>query len=74
MKSLSYTRLIFSGLIMGIMLAGCGDDESGKATTQASSSKSEPMPMKSEAKPAAQALEDNGVVYEEEIYKNWPYN
>ena len=72
---------------MTVVLAACGDDDAGKAKSQAAPSApaapaatSSPGPAESESTMSAEmaadssvmAIEDNGVVYEDEIYKNWP--
>ena len=47
------------------------------ATSGMAESKSESMPAMEESMPTMEdgsvmAIEDNGVVYQDEIYKNWP--
>lgn len=81
--------LVAITLFLGTGLVACGDDKdktSGQAametpamssgpetmaTTQtASETTSEPM---ADEGTTVEGIEDNGVIYQDEIYKNWPY-
>ena len=86
--TVNQTRYLLTGLIMAIMLVACGEDDAGQAKSQAApsatakpaatsgmaESKSESMSesMSAMEGSSVMAIEDNGVVYQDEIYKNWP--
>lgn len=60
------------------MLFACGEDDSGAETMKKTTS---PAPAAAPAmeKSASESMQkevmgmDNGVIYQDEIYKNWPY-
>jgi len=69
-------QMIFILALFGLGLAACGDD-SDKGSDSASSDG--PMAMAADGTLAdydpdvpSMVVEDNGVIYEEEIYKAWP--
>ncbi|MFT5132813.1 MAG: hypothetical protein ACI9SC_001281 [Gammaproteobacteria bacterium] len=75
----SVIRNISLGMIFGLGLVACGDDD--KAMPAASADKA--MPAATAAAPTASGDDifssmniekAEGVVYQDEIYANWPYN
>ena len=73
-------KLIFIIGLFGLGLAVCGDDsDKGSDSAAASASSDAPMAMAADGTLAdydpdvpSMVVEDNGVIGEEEIYKNWP--
>ena len=73
-------QMIFILILFGLGLAACGDDsDKGTDSAAASSSSNGPMVMAADGTLAdydpdvpSMVVEDNGVIYEEEIYKAWP--
>lgn len=73
-NSKSYIIILF----LTSMLFACGEDDSGTDTMSKSAS---PAPAAAPAmeKSAGESMDkgsmgmDNGVIYQDEIYKNWPY-
>ncbi len=64
------------------MLVACSDDDAGSASqsqTTAPSTASAPAATESAMSESMEKMEpseigmDNGVIYQDEIYKNWPY-
>ncbi len=71
-------KLIFIIGLFGLGLAACGDSDTG-SDSAASASSDAPMAMAADGTLAdydpdvpSMVVEDNGVIGEEEIYKNWP--
>lgn len=77
MRLQTHKSYLLSSLLIGAILGGCGNDDSEQKSAASSKTASEPassMPAESTPTPAAKpAMPDNGVIYEEEIYKNWPH-
>ncbi len=71
----------FFSMFMLIALAACGNDESSsktdseKTSSKVSSEKVSANQAQPDSSPSVKTVvqENNGVVYQEEIYKNWPY-
>ena len=77
----SVIRNVSLGMIFGFGLVACGDDD--KAMPAASADKAMPAASASAAAPAAggddifsslNIEKAEGVIYQDEIYANWPYN
>ncbi len=74
----SVIRNVSLGMILGLGLIACGDDDKTTMTAPAA-----PAPAATPAAPASGGGEASsamkiekaeGVVYQDEIYANWPYN
>jgi hypothetical protein len=60
-----------------LLLGACGSDDSGTTDAPATSAVSEPTPAAAsggEALSMDSIEKAEGVVYQDEIYANWPYN
>lgn len=73
----SVTRALSLAMLFGLGLVACGDD-TGSASAPAESAAA-PAAMSSESgddsKAASMDIEKaEGVIYQDEIYANWPYN
>lgn len=73
------SQLMF--ILIGLFVVACGNDDTGKASGSAATA---PTPAPAPAKQAEMAAPSGdassgdferapGVVYQDEIYKNWPY-
>lgn len=60
-KPIILLTVLFSTLFL---LSACGEDDSSGAGTA----------MESDAAPAKVFMHDQEVIYQDEIYANWPYN
>jgi len=78
----SVIRNISLGMLLGLGLTACGDDD--KAMPAASDSAAAPAATAAPAAAPASGGDDifssmniekaDGVIYQDEIYANWPYN
>lgn len=74
------SRMLLSSTVMAsaLMLAGCGEDEAPKSAAPAPAPAA-PVSSTADAAPAGEfdintVEKAEGVVYQDEIYANWPYN
>jgi len=66
-------QLIFILALFGLGLAACGDDDSSSGTSDAPKSMASNGTVESyDPDVPSMVVEDNGVIYEEEIYNTWP--
>lgn len=72
----SVIRNVSLGMIFGLGLVACGDDD--KATMSAPAPAAAPAAMSAsgdeKATSSMKIEKAEGVVYQDEIYANWPYN
>tara|TARA_R110000782_G_scaffold38740_2_gene90584 strand:+ start:220 stop:438 length:219 start_codon:yes stop_codon:yes gene_type:complete len=70
----SVVRNITLGMILGLGLVACGDDD--KAIPAANDSVAAPAAAAPTTAPAPlmEIEKAEGVIYQDEIYANWPYN
>ncbi len=77
---IKHRRLLLSSALVAfsLTLAGCGDSDAGKAAAPAPAAPeptaSAPAPAASEGFDISTVEKAEGVVYQDEIYANWPYN
>ncbi len=71
---LNKLQMIFILAMFGLGLAACGDDAgtSDKAQSMSQDAVSDGTVEAYDPDVPSMVVEDNGVVYEEEIYKAWP--
>ena len=73
MMLLKKLKLIFIIGLFGLGLAACGGDDSGSGTSDAPKSMASDGTLEAyDPDVPSMVVEDNGVIYEEEIYKHWP--
>ncbi len=76
------TRILLSSTMMAsvLMLAGCGEAEAPKSAAPApAQAPAAPVSTTADSAPAGEfdistVEKAEGVVYQDEIYANWPYN
>ncbi len=68
----SVIRNVSLGMIFGLGLVACGDDD--KATMSAPAPAAMPASGGEKATSSMKIEKAEGVVYQDEIYANWPYN
>jgi hypothetical protein len=68
-------KLFFTILFFGSILIACGDSDSESASKSAAPMEEKAMTSSDDAGSSAMANMERaeGVVYQDEIYKNWPY-
>jgi hypothetical protein len=70
----SVIRNVSLGMILGLGLIACGDDDKTTMTAPAAATPATPASGGGEASSAMKIEKAEGVVYQDEIYANWPYN
>ena len=76
----SVIRNVSLGMIFGLGLVACGDDDkamsaaSGDKATSAASAPAAPAASGDDIFSTLDIEKAEGVVYQDEIYANWPYN
>lgn len=63
--------ILLSIISSGLLLSACGDDSE---TASAPAMESAPAEMASDSNASMSMEKAEGVVYQDEIYANWPYN
>ncbi len=72
----SVIRNVCLGMIFGLGLVACGDDDKAAMSAPASSAAPAAMPASGgeKATSSMKIEKAEGVIYQDEIYANWPYN
>jgi len=68
----SVTRMLSLAMLFGIGLVACGEGDSGSASAPAAPTASQDE--SSNDATANKFKHDQDVIYQDEIYANWPYN
>lgn len=70
-KPLILLSIMFSSFLL---LSACGGDDSGTASAPAPAAESAPAASDDSMGSSMDIEKAEGVIYQDEIYANWPYN